>query len=1095
MISTTLWRQVTPAGFEALALEHVRDVYPKYSWQCTSLSKDGGKDAVGTLRDLEQDIAEIYWMEAKHHPAQRSVGKYTLDTHLVSAFFERTVKRLHVVTSGSLSDNFIHRADLFSKEHGFVFAYSDSAAVEAWLASRSDLVPRYFGSYATKVLTALEDVRSSQRCVFARALIIADNDSVSPSQLPALHLLPGRKFRLVVSVSVASALAKENIPLKFKWNVSPRRVSLIANFQSESQDAIVFDPSKQPIISIPFRLLTFNRNPLPNPIIYSGTGNEIASLTLAGTPELPRLMSPFVGNIPRQQLLRLKRVLRDQVALGQPRLIVCNAHAGSGKTRLAEELRDDAQTLGFRVRSLELPWTPSAQEDRWRLLFRWLFGLEHNPFGLSEDEIIKKRLKRLDLGLDDETKLASSLGTFLTHGRYSEELFNVELPSGRRFAQAVRLSVLNQFGEPLLIHIDDAHHLSRRQLRPLYLLRHLIETSDSLPFCLFVTARNDETVRDKSFAHFVSSLELTDLARFDCIDLPAMTMEDANELVVTTLRWPELLAQESKTLAMIVQRAGTNPFFLMQTLDLLAVDYEAVAFGYGDGYFLIDIPAFKKALHELPAGVRDILSQRFDGLLRRHERKLLEALAATAIIGRRAPCRLISRALRRPISARDVRRLLALGYLRDASTQHIELAHDLLGEALRQRPEAQKVATRLASTIEGKAPRGLTEEQRASIYYAAGPRFYDQSWRATRRIVEGRARRQEYLSLPPLFERLERIASVSKTTIFDSKLTWLAAIAEQHCGSTYAALQRFLKIKEAAVNELPKNAESYIDALVEVGNQHLLRAEPTPALKNISVALEILNDPLLKLSRKDRSGLDTLSHNRYGAVLHLIEREGESLEQFNLALETSAGTDHEYLRSHTHWNIASLLRFDNPVESSRHLQIARNIWDQKLRKRDRLRIMIECSEAYSACLMRNTHLARANLRAVAADASEKGYLFQACETLLCLAVCALAAEEWEEAKQVLLRALDLTVTAENLRSRIFVTHYLSVAAHMLGSEVECRDWSWQAMRGLTDPAFQHTQLLGCLKHNEDITAGKSSQAAFNRAQRAGNLYWYFYERA
>jgi len=1095
VISTTLWRQVTPPEFESLALEHVRDVYPHCSWQCTSLSKDGGKDAVGTLRDLEREIAEIYWMEAKHHPSSRSIGKYTLDTHLVSAFFARTVKRLHVVTSGSLSDNFIHRADLFSKEHGFVFAYSDCDAVEAWLASRSELVQRFFGTHATKVLAALADSQSSQQCVFARAVMIPDNDSVSPSLLPALHLLPGKKFRLVVSVSVASALSKEMVPFKLRWSVSPQRASLIADFHGQSEDEIVFDPSKQPIISIPFRLLTFNRNPLPNPIIHSQTGSEIASFTLAGTPELPRLTSPFVGNIARKELFRLKRVLREQVSIGQPRLIVCNGRAGSGKSRLAEELRDDSQVLGFRVRSLELPWTPSAQEDRWRLLFRWLFGLEHNPFELAEQEIIKKRLERLDLGLEDETKLASSLGAFLTHGRYSEELFNVELPDGRRLAEALRLSIVNQFEEPVLIHIDDAHHLSRRQLRPLSLLRHLIESSDALPFCLIITARNDETVRDKSFAHFVSSLELADLARFDLIDLADMTAEDAKELVVTTLRWPELLAQDSKTLAMIVQRAGTNPFFLMQTLDLLAVDYGTVAFGHGDGYFLIDIPAFKRALHELPKGVQDILSQRFAGLLRRREQKLLDALAATAIIGRRAPRRLISRALRQPISPRDVGQLLSFGYLADASAQHVELAHDLLVEALRQRPEAQKVATRLASSIKGKATRELTEEQRASIYYAAGPRYYDESWKTTRHIVERRARHQEYLSLPPLFERLERIASASRTNVFDYKLAWLAAVAEQHCGSSYASLQRFLKIKETAQDELPSNVERYIDALVEVGNQHLLRAEPTPALQNISTAIEILKDPILRLSANDRSGLETLAHNRYGAVLHLVEREREALEQFNLALQTSTGTDHDYLRSHTHWNIASLLRFNDPTRAGDHLQIARNIWNEKLRQRDRLRIMIECSEAYSACLIHNTHLSRAHLRAVAADASEKGYLFQACDTLLCLAACALAAEQWQEAKQVLLRALDLTVTAENLRSRLFVTHYLSVAAHMQGSEIECLDWAYEAMRGLTDPAFKETRLLSCLKHNEDITNGKSPKAVSKRVQRAGKLVWYPYERA
>jgi tetratricopeptide (TPR) repeat protein len=626
-------------------------------------------------------------------------------------------------------------------------------------------------------------------------------------------------------------------------------------------------------------------------------------------------------------------------------------------------------------------------------------------------------------------------------------------------------------------------------------LRHIIETSDSLSFCLILTARNDETVRDNSFAHFVSGLELTQFPGFDFIDLPDMTADDAKELVVTTLRWPELLAQDSKTLELIVQRAGTNPFFLMQTLDHLAVDRGTVAFGHGDLYFLIDIPAFKRALRELPSRIRDILGQRFAGLLQHGQRKLLRALAATAIIGRYAPRRLVSRALRQPLSAHEVGRLLTLGYLADASEQSFELAHDLLAEALRERPEAQQVASSLASSIQKKAIRGLTEEQKASIYYAAGRRYYQESWNATRHLVESRARRQEYQSLPPLFERLERIASVSRTSVFDSKLSWLAAIVDQHCGSTYAALQRFLKIKEAAERVLPQHPERYIDALIEIGNQHLLRAEATPALQNISLALEILNDSALHLSAKDRSGLETLAQNRYGAVLHLLERHEEALEHFKLALAKADGTGHHYLRSHTHWNIAALLRFSDPEASQQHLQMARSIWNEKLRQRDRLGILIECSEAYVECDVHNTHLSRARLRAIAAHASEKGYLFQACNALLCFASCALKAEQWLDARQVLLRALDLTVTTEDLRSRIFVTHYMSISAHMLGAEAECRDWAWQAISGLTDSAFKNTLLMRCLKHNKNVTNVRSAEAQSHYVRPAGDLLWYSYERA
>ncbi len=1103
MISTTRWQQLTPPAFEALALEHVRDVYPECNWCCTSLSGDGGKDAVGEVLNLRDGIAEIYWMEAKHHPANRSIGKYTLDTHLVSAFFSRVVKRLHVVTSGSLTGNFIQRANLFSKEHGFIFAYSEQEAVEAWLASRPDLVRKHFGRAASDILLALEGTRESKHSVFARAHLLADNDGLSSSAVPVPHLLPGKKFQLAVSVSVAAKLPRAGLPLRLKWDVSPRRVALLTPVDLSAGDALTFDPSREPIVSIPFRLLSFSRDRLPNPVIYSSDGKELAKPELGGTKELPRLTSPFVGGVARQELLGLKRLLREGVSLGQPQLVVCRGRAGSGKTRLAEELRDDAQFLGFTVRSVELNSTPSAQEERWRLIFRWLFGLEHNPFEMPEEDVLGTRLARLNVGSEDEASLMAALKGFLIDGVYAEDLFNLDLPKGRRFADAVRVALGSRFDRPVLLHIDDAHHLSRRQLRPLSLLRHLIETSDSLPLCLIVTARNDETVRDNSFEHFVGALELTPFPGLRVIDLPDMTLEDARELVATTLRWPELLAQESKTLTLIIERAGTNPFFLMQTLDYLAVDHETVAFGHGDGYFLIDIPAFKRALRGLPKSVRDILSQRFAGLLRRGEERLLLALAATAIIGRRAPKRVVSRALSRPVSADEVGRLLSLGYLADASGLHLELAHDLLAEALRERPEARKVATRLASAIRAKADRALTEEQRAAIFYAAGARYYRDSWELTRHIIEGRSRRQEYMGLPPLFERLERIASASRGLAFDAGLTWLAAITEQHCGNTHAALQRFLKIKEAAEAELPANGERYVDSLIEIGNQHLLRAEPTPALRNIAAAVELLGDPELQLPQKTRSWLTALAHNRYGAVLQLLERHGEALEQFDSALKAAAADPpHDYLLSHTHWNLASLLRFSDPPGAVKHLRAARRVWEEKLRDRERLRVMLDCSEVYSACLAHNTLLARSHLRAVAAGASERGYLFQACDALLCLSACSLAAEEWAEARHALLRALDFTVVAENMRSRIFITHYLSVCAHMLGAELECRDWCWQAVLALSDAAFECTELHRCLHYNESVAVGRVPESVGGEtgdgrvpAGRAGMLRWYPFERA
>lgn len=1093
MTARVPWHLLTAAEFENLALEHVRDVYPEFRWCSTSLTKDGGKDAIGELITLQDNIAEIYWMEAKHHPTDHSIGKYTLDTHLVSAFFSSEVKRLHVVTSGSFSANFLDRANLFSKEHGFVFAFSDQEALHAWLAARRDLVHRYFELRASDVLQALQQTETSGHHVFARALLVADNDNLTPSSVQVPRLLPGKKFRLVVSVSVAAKLAQKSIPLSLHWSVPPTRVSLLAPTDADTSAVLTFDPAKEPIVSVPFRLLSFGSKPLPNASIHTADGREISQLPLSAK-ELPRLTSLFVGQIARDELIGLKRVLRDEVSIGRPRLVVCCGRAGSGKTRLMEELRDDAQRLGFTVRQVEMTSTPRSQEDRWSLLFRWIFGLENNPFNLPEEEVIRKRLARVDLDLDEKGRIEEALRTFLIDGIYSEDLFNLDLPDGRLFVRVLREALGRRFDRHNLLHIDDTHHLSRRQLRPLYLFRHLVETTDSLPLCLVVTARNDETVRDSSFEHFVSGLDLSDFSGFYLIDLPELTQDDAKELVATTLRWPELLAKQSKTLELIIERAGTNPFFLMQTLDHLAIDHETINFGHGEGNFLIDIPGFKRALRGLPKSVRNILSRRFAGLLRRGERDLLLALAATAIIGRRAPRRVISRALGRPLTAAEVGRLLELGYLADASSRHLELAHDLLAETLRARPEARRVASQLASSVR-KGSLTLPDDQMAAVYYAAGRRFYRKSWETTKRIIEGRFQRQEYLNLTSLFERLEHIATTSKSLVLDSSLKWVAAIAEQHSGNTYTALQRFLEIKETAKETLPDSSDTYIDATIEAGNQYILRAEPTAALASIADALRMLSDPSLLLPSDRRGRLTALAHNRCGAALHLAERRSEAVQQFDAALSAASEAGDDYLSSHTYWDLAALLRLDEPDKAAHYLQAARRIWDSTLHHKERFRIMIETSEAYSACLQHNSLISRARLRAIAAEASEKGYLFQACGALLCLSTCCLAAEEWQDAKQTLLRVLDLTTTIENLNGRIFAFHYLSLCAYMLGAEVETRDWVWQAQEGLSDPAFENTELSSCLRYNQSVIDGGTPQSAGYGSRQAGLFRWRPWNRA
>ena len=1094
MIPVDTWRQITPPEFEALALEHVRSVYPDFSWRSTSLTLDGGKDAVGELRNLQGEIAEMYWMEAKHHPTNQSIGKYTLDTHLVSAFLSHGVRRLHVVTSGKLSDTFLVRADVFSKEHGFVFAYTDQMALEAWLASRPDIVRSYFHDSASDVLLTLGTIKHANNRIFASGIFIPDNDNVSTSAVPATHLLPGRKFRLVVVTSLATGMSSAVIPFRLKWDVPPQRVGLL--MQPDADNSVIsFDPVSQPIVTVPFRLLLFSRTPLPPLIIEATDGTIIAQVPLRAATELPRLTSPFVGATARTELLGARRLLQDCAAASSPRLVICLGRAGAGKTRFAEELRDDATLLSYSVRTVEMTSSPRSQEELWRRLFRWIFGMECNPFELPEDELIGRHLTSFDLDIDSRREIHAALKAFLVDGIYSEDLFNLDLATGRHFVDVLQLIFQGRSTHPVLLHIDDAHHVLRPQLRPLYLLRHLIETGGALPVVVLVTGRNDETVRDRSFEHFVVSLDLTGSRHTRVIELPDLSNEDAEELVATTLRWPELRADESKTLAMILDRAGTNPFLLMQVLDHLAIEHQTVAFGHGEGYFLIDVPRFKRALAEVPRGVRHILAKRFEGLVRRGEANLLLALAGIAVVGRRAPRRLLRRVLTRPLSDRQAGRLLALGYLTDFSSRDVELVHDLLVDALRELPEARQAAVCLAKSIGGDATPLLTDDQQASIYYAAGPRYYRNSWNLTKRIVEDRSRRQEYLGLPPLFTRLEQIASRTRGVVVDARVAWLAAIAEQHCGNTDAALRRFQNIRRAAETNLPLAMHEYLNSTIEIANQHYLRAEPTDAIANVNTALELMKDPRLPVAAPFIAQLRALAHNRLGAALHLIGRAGEAQAQFAEALAAALVAGDDYLTAHTHWNLAALLRFRLPAKSHGHLQTARTLWSEKLRHKERLRIMIDCSEAYSEYLELKSLLARTRLLAVAAGAFEKGYFVQTTDALLCLASGDLAEHRWVDARRVLLRALDLATVSEDLKNKMFISHYLSICAHMLGADAECRDWCWQALGTLTDTRFNRSPVGMCLQYNQSVSSCGTVEPTPKDAASAGRLRWHRFDRA
>jgi tRNA threonylcarbamoyladenosine modification (KEOPS) complex Pcc1 subunit len=1066
MISAAQWQAIDFQRFEAFALAHVKTVYPDVEWKPTRLVLDGGRDANGRARNVATGVEEIYWMEAKHHPRKRSIGPYTLDTHLVSVVSAGGVKRLHVVTSSRLSGGFLLRADSFAKEHGFIFSFSDAATLTSWLQLHPTHIG-FFGPEADSVKRALSTpnrLRGGVSTIQAASFILPEDDAPNTPEAPVERLQPGQKYLLVLSFSSVSASPS---PVRVRWTPDVSQVSILVKDIAD-EGIVIEDVTATPLVRVPFRMLRYGKAPITSPSLEIDGYRR--SVLLRPPRVLPKLVSPFVGAQAESLLARYKHILVTDVLESRPRLMAFVGRAGSGKSRLAEELRDDAQRLGCAVRMVRFGADAEKQQEKWRSLFRWLFGLENNLFEFEERDLLQHRLGRIDGGANTGD-LSAALASFLIDGTYTDDLFNRDLAVGRRLADALVLRLRGP--EPLLLHIDDAHHLSEKQMAPLFTLRHIVESYDTLPFCVVVTSRNDETVVERAIDHFTGSIGISDLRRVTVDTVHDFSPPDARELLAKTLAWPELELPESEVASRIIERAGLNAFSLVQTVEFIAVDRQAVAFGHGASNLLVDVAAFKSALADTPRGVDKILSDRFRGLLKlEHGSDLMNLLVTAALLGREAELRHVSTAMERPVSASDLEQLVTRGYLQSFSDKQLLLSHDLLVEALLRQDMTTDVATRFASkAVRSRNLRSIGDERLAAIFFHANTSYASRSWDAIVRVIKHADATEDYRRVLQILTLLEKLMRKSPDAyVVSHELAFTIAGAHQHCGNTATALASFVKLVESARSRLGigrNAAKEFAACAVEAANQSYLRADVASGLQYIEQAVDVLEDEEYSFPACERKEVLCLAHNRHGALLHLAGEDTEAEAQYGLALQLAKEAGDLYLVCHTYSDLAAILRFRDLAACSRMLAESRRLWEEHLTDKERRRMMIDCSTRYTESLLRNTHSTRGKLLALATEAFERGYLFQAADAFLCHAYAAAVADEWQEALTASVRVLNVTALSEDFRARLYAHHYASVANAALGNSASALDHQMGARRLAGKLHFGHAPLLAVLQSNQE----------------------------
>jgi len=1062
---------------------HVRDVYPNVAWVITKASGDGGKDAIGTVVNLSSSVTEIYWMEAKN---REYVDHYALGPHLFTVVVAKNVQCLHVVASGTFSSKFLIRAQAFAEDHSLKFSYSDGAALAAWLARHPERL-HVFGAAEPQIAHALATDTAGVDLdgLFASAFIVPENDAFRADIEPVNDLLPGLKYALIVAFSRAIHIPRDAFPLSIEWH-APQRIYLLDQRAREGKPIEVMDIGDQSLVVVPFRVTAYEAGILPAPRFRRADLAAVIDIPLRPTRVAEVITSPFVGERARTLATAAKRRLMYPRDTGRATLFCYFGKAGSGKSRLAQEIRDDAQASGFDVRMLRFTPNASEQVTLWRRLFRWWFGLENNLFAFKDTDLLDRRLARVDSVRADDGEFAAALQRFLIDGQMLDELFEPTQKIGTRMIDALDRAIRLASG-PHLIHFDDAHHLTERTILPLRLLKHLMATSPTLHLAVLVSFRDDETVVQPAVRNFLDALRLEESEYVVVEAVPEFEARDAQALVRGVLRVPEIRASESQLVTMILERAGLNAFSLMQLLHHLVVeppvDDETKArptvlkVGRDTDQYLVAVEALKARLREIPSGIASILKKRFVRL-KALRPDLFEMLVAAAIVGRHTPWAFIVPASGHAIQPNDAIELFRLGYIADATDERFLLAHDLLVEhLLKQRKDMQRVAVRAIGAFGSAIDQAALGDTRvASIYYHAGARHWPESWMYAERAVRAADALEDHRSVRAPFRILEGIHHRDRSRFpLDPDLRFVGAIADQHCGNTAEALHAFVDLREEATVGIrdPLARCRYVDASIEAGNQsyHLLE---------LTAGIQYINDAIAELEHgRDTQTLDdpeahlSLALNRKAAIFQLAGRVDDARLSFDAALTHAMSANDAYMVCHTLWNLAALARARDPAATANFLRQARDLFDRELASKRRLNMLLLISAMFSACLVENTAPRRRELHALASDALQMNFSSLAADALLCRAACALAVRQWSEATDSLLRVLDIGTVSENQRARLFAYHYLAVCESARGAVSRAFDANDQVRTLAHDQLFAGSHLLQCVAENEErIPAGK-----------------------
>ena len=387
-----------------------------------------------------------------------------------------------------------------------------------------------------------------------------------------------------------------------------------------------------------------------------------------------RTTPPFVGR--REALSWLESILQEVVA-GQPRLVLLPGEAGIGKTRLLQELREDALRRGLQVgygrgyEDLTLPYLPCIE-------------VLHGLLGQLPDD--------LERTLGDDAEV---IRWFLHRDQASVQVPN---PSNSTQSDQDRLRLLLAVvrtvttlaqRRPTIIVVDDLHWADRSSIDLFgHLVFTLADTAGREPVPLLIVGSYRPVEAETHVAHLLARLQREQICQ--TFTLPGLNEVEIRELV----QGLGLLRPSHQLIATVNETTQGNPLFVQEVFHHL-VQQEALE--ERGGYLITsampaDLPlptqvtsAIVGRVERLGEGCRNVLTlAAFLG-----DRFGLDVLGVVSDMGEDTLLNLLEEGMRQ--------------HLLRSEGQAFQFAHPLIRHVFYHEPSAprrQRIHQQIAATLE-----------------------------------------------------------------------------------------------------------------------------------------------------------------------------------------------------------------------------------------------------------------------------------------------------------------------------------------------------------------------------------------------------------